>query len=169
MAKLRVRVGERDHVLGPADARFTLLEYGDFECPACGAAYPVLKELRERAGDRVRFVFRHFPLFEIHPRAERAAVAAEAAGLRGKFWEAHDLLFENQDALEDEDLLRYAAALGLDVDAFAEALEDPDLLERVRGSFTSGVRSGVNGTPAFFVNGVRFDGSTQLLRQALAA
>ena len=164
MARLSLPIGERDHVLGPADAPITVVEYGDFECPACGAAYPVLKDLRER----VRFVFRNFPLTQIHPHAERAAMAAETAGLRGKFWEMHDLLFENQDALEDRHLVRYAAALGLNVNAFVGALEDPKLLEHVRTDFSSGVRGGVNGTPTFFVNGVRFDGSTQLLRKALA-
>jgi protein-disulfide isomerase len=165
--KLSLAVGARDHVLGPSDAQFTLVEYGDFECPACGAAYPVLKELRKRMGHRARFVFRNFPLTQIHPRAERAAMAAEAAGREGRFWEMHDRLFENQDALEDEHLLRYAAAVDVDEDAFAEALEDPKLREHVREDFVSGVRSGVDGTPTFFVNGVRFDGSVQLLGRAL--
>lgn len=162
MARLTRPIGPRDHVLGPPDASVTLLEYGDFECPYCGAAHAVVKELRESLGDRVRFAFRHFPLSQIHPHAERAALAAESAGRQGRFWEMHDLLFENQDALEDDDLLRYAASLGLDMAAFAAGMEDEELQERVREDFVSGVRSGVNGTPTFFINGVRHEGSYQL-------
>jgi protein-disulfide isomerase len=163
MARLTVPVDdERDHIQGPRDARVTLLEYGDFECPACGAAHPVVKELRERLGDRVRFVFRNFPLGSVHPRAERAALAAEAANTQGRFWEMHDLLFENQDALDEDDLLRYAAALGLDMEAFGEAMDGEPVLSRVREDFLSGVRSGVNGTPTFFINDLRHEGSYQL-------
>jgi protein-disulfide isomerase len=167
MARLMLPVSERDHVLGPKDARVTLLEYGDFECPHCGAAHPVLKELMESLGDRVRFVFRNFPLSQLHARAERAAMAVESAGLQGTFWEMHDLLFENQDALEEEDFRRHAETLGLDLDAFAAGMEDVERLNHVREDFVSGVRGGVNGTPTFFINGVRHDGSAASPRQAL--
>src|SRR5215212_6169269 len=115
-------VGTRDHARGPKDAPVTLVQYGDYECPYCGQAHPMLKELQERAGERVRFIFRHFPLDAVHPRARRAAQAAEAAASQERFWEMHDLLYENQDELGEEDLLRYAAELGLDLRRFEEDL-----------------------------------------------
>src|SRR5919107_2047943 len=115
-------VGTRDHARGPKDAPVTLLKYGDYECPYCGQLHPVLKELQERAGERVRFVFRPFPLDSAHPRARRAALAAEAAATQGRFWEMHDLLFENQDELGEENLTRYAAELGLDLQRFGADL-----------------------------------------------
>jgi protein-disulfide isomerase len=135
----------------------TLTEYGDYECPYCGAAYPIVQKVRRALGPNLRFVFRHFPLSQAHPHAQRAAEAAEAAGAQGEFWKMHDLLFENQDALEDADLLRYAGALKLDADRFARELSAGVHSDRVRRDFRSGVRSGVNGTPTFFINGVRHD------------
>ncbi|MGA7870252.1 MAG: thioredoxin domain-containing protein [Candidatus Binatus sp.] len=167
-AKLKPPVGANDHVQGPAKAPVTLVEYGDYECPYCGEAYPIVKALQERLGDQLRFVFRNFPLGEAHPHAEHAAEAAEGAGAQGKFWEMHDLLYENQDALEDEDLARYARALHLDVPRFVKEMTGHAQAERVREDFSSGVRSGVNGTPTFFVNGVRHDGPFDL-RSLLAA
>jgi len=161
-AKLQPPVGANDHVEGPAKAPVTLVEYGDYECPYCGEAYPVVKALQKRLGDQVRFVFRNFPLAEAHPHAEHAAEAAEAAGAQGKFWEMHDLLYENQDALEDGDLVRYAQALHLDVPRFVKEMEAHAYIERVRADFSSGVRSGVNGTPSFFINGARHDGPFDL-------
>jgi protein-disulfide isomerase len=161
-AKLKPPVGPHDHVQGPAEAPVTLVEYGDYECPYCGEAYPVVKALQKRLGDQMRFVFRNFPLAQAHPHAEHAAEAAEAAGAQGKFWEMHDLLYENQDALEDEDLVRYARALHLDVPRFVKEMESGAHLERVREDFRSGVRSGVNGTPSFFINGARHDGPFDL-------
>lgn len=161
--RLTVPVSERDHIRGSNDAPLTLLEYGDFECPHCGAAHPIIEELRARLGRRLRFVYRHFPLTNIHPHAEPAAEAAEAAGAQGRFWEMHDRLFENQDALEDEDLVAHADALGLDVEKFAEELSAGVHAPRVRQDFLSGVRSGVNGTPSLFINGVRHDGSYDLV------
>jgi protein-disulfide isomerase len=160
--RLKPPVGANDHVQGPAKAPVTLLEYGDYECPYCGEAYPVVKALQERLGDQVRFVFRNFPLAEAHPHAEHAAEAAEAAGAQGKFWEMHDLLYENQDALEDEDLVRYARALHLDVPRFVKEMKEGVCAERVREDFRSGVKSGVNGTPTFFINGARHDGPFDL-------
>ncbi len=161
-AKLKPPVGANDHVQGSAKAPVTLVEYGDYECPYCGEAYSVVKELQERLGDQMRFVFRNFPLAQAHPHAEHAAEAAEAAGAQGKFWEMHDMLYENQDALEDEDLVRYARALKLDVPRFVKEMEAGTYTERVREDFRSGVRSGVNGTPSFFINGARHDGAYDL-------
>jgi protein-disulfide isomerase len=148
-----------DHALGPADAAVTLVEYGDFECPYCGMAHPIVASVLERMGDSVRFIFRHFPLTQAHPHAEHAAEMAEAAGENGKFWEMHNLLYENQDALDDEDLIAYAEELGIDPDWAARALAGHAFAARVREDFMSGVRSGVNGTPTFFINGVRHDGA----------
>ena len=145
-----------DHVRGPEDAPL-LVEYGDYECPYCGAAYPIVQEVRRALGPNLRFVFRHFPLSQAHPHAQRAAEAAEAAGAQGEFWKMHDLLFQNQDALEDADLLRYAVSLKLDGERFTRELSSGLHADRVRRDFRSGVRSGVNGTPTFFINGVRHD------------
>jgi protein-disulfide isomerase len=153
---------DRDHIQGPAGAPVTFVEYGDYECPYCGAAYPIIKEVQSRMGDRLRFVFRNFPISTSHPHAEQAAEAAEAAASQGKFWEMHDLLYENQEHLDDADLHRYADRLGLDVGVFDEELAEHVHAERVREDFMSGVRSGVNGTPTFYVNGTRHDGGYQL-------
>jgi len=159
---LTVPVSGRDHIRGPVTATLTLLEYGDFECPYCGAAHPILEEVRALLGPRLRFVYRHFPLTNVHPHAESAAEAAEAAGAQGRFLEMHDRLFEHQDALEDEDLVAHADALGLDVERFVEELADGVHAPRVRQDFLSGVRSGVNGTPSFYINGVRYNGQYDL-------
>ena len=158
-AVLSIPVNKRDHVQGPETAPVTLVEYGDFECPHCAAAQVILKQVRKTMGDELRFVFRHFPLTQIHPHAESAAEASEAANALGQFWEMHDLLFENQSKLNSSNLLMFAEQLGLDTERFARALEEGSYRERVRADFLSGVRSGVNGTPAFFINGVRYDGS----------
>jgi protein-disulfide isomerase len=157
-AGLTPAVGVADHVAGPDDAPVTLVEYGDFECPYCGMAYPIVKSIQRQMGNRLRLVFRHFPLSESHPHAEHAAEAAEAAATQGKFWGMHDMLYEHQDRLGDRDLVRYAEALGLDAASVAQALEAGTFAERVRKDFRSGVRSGVNGTPTFFINGQRYDG-----------
>jgi protein-disulfide isomerase len=149
---------ERDHIQGPADAPIKLLEYGDYECPYCGQAYPVIKEIQKRLGKRLCFAFRNFPLINSHPHAERAAMAAEAAAAQGRFWEMHDTLYENQDALEDKNLTRYATALGLDAKQLMSEVESSTYLSRIREDFHSGARNGVNGTPTFFINGVRYDG-----------
>jgi len=155
---LALPVGDRDHAQGPANAPVTLVEYGDYECPYCGQAYPIVKAVQKTLGRRLRFVFRNFPLSEAHPNASNAAEAAEAAGVQGKFWEMHDALFEQQDALRVPDLVAYAAKLGLDSDRFADELKSHAHAARVREDFMSGVRSGVNGTPTFFINGQRHDG-----------
>ena len=149
---------DRDHIRGPKKAPVTLVEYGDFECPYCGMAYPVVEAVRKRMGKDLRFVYRHFPLANAHPHAQAAAEAAEAAGAQDKFWEMHDVLFEHQDALEERDLLAYAHALSLDIPRFMAEVRSGVHAPRVREDFTSGVRSGVNGTPSFFINGLRYDG-----------
>jgi protein-disulfide isomerase len=158
MTTLRRAVDAHDWAKGPADAPVTLLEYGDFECPFCGQAFWELKRLEQSVGDQVRFVFRHFPLAEVHPHARLAAEAAEAAGAQGKFWEMHDALFTNQRALELPDLLTYADDIGLDRARFIRDLQEHRFLPKVRRDFMEGVRSGVNGTPSFFINGQRWNG-----------
>jgi protein-disulfide isomerase len=159
-AALTLPVSEdRDHIQGPAEAAVTLVEYGDYECPYCGAAYPIIKEVQERMGERLRFVFRNFPITTSHTHAEQAAEAAEAAAAQGRFWEMHDLLYENQQHLGDEDLRAYAEKLGLEVEPFDEELTEHVHAERVREDFMSGVRSGVNGAPTFYINGMRHDDS----------
>jgi protein-disulfide isomerase len=161
-AQLVVPVGKSDHLLGPETAPVKLVEYGDYECPSCGQAYPVVKELLERLGSRVQLVFRNFPLATVHPHAELAAEAAEVASSQGQFWAMHDKLFENQNALDDEYLVQYAVALGLDESRFVSELASHVHAARVREDFMGGVRSGVNGTPTFFINGVRHDGPFDL-------
>ena len=152
----------RDHIQGAPDAPLKLVEYGDYECPYCGQAYPVVKAVQKRLGKRLCFVFRNFPLVNSHPHAERAAETAEAAGAQGRFWEMHDLLYENQQALDDEDLARYAGALGLDVQRWMNEIRSGTHTPRVREDFLSGARNGVNGTPTFFINGVRYDGAADV-------
>lgn len=159
MSKLTVPVNDKDHVIGDAQAPVTVVEYGDFECPYCGQAHPIVNKLLIDLGDTVRFVFRNFPLSEIHPHARTAAYAAEAAGLQGKFWEMHNLLFENQDSLEDHNLVSFAYVLKLDVERFIRDIDSEAVTQKVHDDFWSGIRSGVNGTPTFFINGDRHDGS----------
>lgn len=155
---LKTAVSEQDHIQGPESAGATLLEYGDYQCPHCGAAHPVVKRLQKHFGDTMRFVFRNFPLTQAHPLAEPAAEAAEFAAAQGKFWEMHDGIFEHQAQLSLQFLSGLAKKLGLDPDALTEALESSAFEERVKTDFMSGVRSGVNGTPTFFINGLRHDG-----------
>jgi protein-disulfide isomerase len=157
--RLVLPVGPRDHIQGPVDAALTLVEYGDYECPYCGEAYPIVKEIQRRMGSRLRFVFRNFPLGNMHPHAALAAEAAEGAAAQGRFWEMHDILYEHQSALGEPDLEGYARSLGLDAKRFATELARHAHTERVREDFMSGVRSGVNGTPTFYINEVRHDGS----------
>ncbi len=159
-ATLTLPVSEdRDHIQGAPTAAVTLLEYGDYECPYCGAAYPIIKQVQEAMGDDLRFVFRNFPISTSHPHAEQAAEAAEAAAAQDQFWPMHDLLYENQQRLEANDLVGYAESLGLDVERFKRELEGHVHAPRVHEDFMSGVRSGVNGTPSFYINGVRHEDS----------
>jgi protein-disulfide isomerase len=156
--QLKVPVSADDHASGLPGAPLTLVEYGDFECPSCGMAYPIVKSVQRALGSNLRLVFRNFPLSEVHPHAEHAAEAAEAAGAQGKYWEMHDTLFEHQDALGDRALVAYAGALGLDSARVRRDLTAGSYTDRVRRDFVGGVRSGVNGTPTFFINGERYDG-----------
>jgi protein-disulfide isomerase len=171
MTTLKIPVVPDDHSEGPTDAPVTLVEYGDYQCPYCGEAYPSVKTVQKRFGKKLRFVFRNFPLTQAHEHAESAAEVAEFAGANGKFWPMHDLLYENQEGLGSELYLAAAKRLGLPEDGLRKALEDGAYRARIKSDFTGGVRSGVNGTPCFFINGRRhedaFDADT--LGAAIAA
>ena len=155
--RLTVPVSERDHVRGELAARFSLVEYGDYECPFCRAAHPVVQEVERRLHGQLCFAYRHFPIVNAHPHAVRAAQAAEAAGAQGHFWLMHDRLFESA-GLADEHLVRIAVQIGLDTRRFIAELTADRYVDRIREDMASGARSGVNGTPTFFVGGVRYDG-----------
>ena len=158
-AELTVPVdGDRDHVQGPAAAPVTLVEYGDYECPYCGAAYPIVKQLQSQLGDRLRFVFRNFPITTAHPHAQHAAEEAEWAAAAGTFWPMYAALYEHGQSLTDGRMLDLARGLGLDAAALAEAWRAHTFIRRVKEDFLSGIKSGVDGTPTFFINGVRHDG-----------
>ncbi|MEO7953284.1 MAG: DsbA family protein [Polaromonas sp.] len=158
-----------DHIHGPATASLTVIEYGDFECPSCFQAYTSLKVMLPHFGARLRFIFRHFPLREVHPHAELAAEAAEAAAAQGKFWPMYELLFTHQQHLKEKHLLDYASQLGLDLPRFQNELSDHVYLQRVQENLQGGLHLGVRSTPAFYVNGVFTDVSFGLehLHQAI--
>ena len=158
MIDLTPAVNSTDHIYGNIHAPLELVEYGDYECPFCGRAYPIVKSIQEKLGPDMKFVFRNFPLRKIHPNAYPAAVATEAAALQGKFWEMHDIIFENQKTLEPENILFFANSLGLDIERFQKDILDESLFLKARKDFESGMRSGVNRTPTFFVNGKKFNG-----------
>jgi protein-disulfide isomerase len=155
-------VSSRDHLLGSPESPVTLVEYGDFECPHCAAAYPVIRELVRSLGHKLRFVFRHFPVVLSHDHAQKAAEASEAAAAQGRFWDMHDLLFQHQDALDHDSLVAYAAELGLDVGRFAAELSESVYAERVYEDKVSGEESGVSWTPTFFLNDVRYGSGRDL-------
>lgn len=160
IAKLVLPVTERDHSQGSSTAPVTLVEYGDYECPYCGQAYPIIKNIQKRLKDNLHFVFRNFPITQVHPHAQHAAEAAEGAGAQGKFWEMHDYLYEHQKQLDDSHLKQYASAVEvMDTARFDDEMARHVYAGRVREDFMSGVRSGVNGTPTFYINGVRYDDS----------
>ena len=158
--QLKVAISEHDHLQGPADAAVTLVEYGDYQCPDCVRAHPIVKLLQKRFGGSLRFAFRHFPLAQIHQFAQPAAEAAEFAAARGQFWEMHDSIYERRSPLSSELLLSLAKENGLDASAMDEALNQHTFLDRVKQDFMGGVRSGVNGTPTFFIDGKRHDDGT---------
>lgn len=162
-------VSKSDHIQGSLDAPVIMVEYGDYECPHCKAAYPNVKAIQIEFGDDLCFVYRHFPLVEIHPHAESAAESAEVAGAQGRFWEMHDMLFQNSPAIETPQLLVYAEQIGLDLERFSRELRAHKYLGRVRRDIESGVLSGVRGTPTFFINGIKHEGGYDLasLVQAL--
>lgn len=156
MSKLAVPVTAKDHTAGPATAHITLVEYGDYQCPSCGDALPLIQKLQKHFGDKLRFVFRNFPL-EMHPYAEHAAETAEFAAAHDKFWPMHDLLYKHQANLSDERLLKLAAQLGLPTDELAKALHAGTYRARVQADLESGERSGVTGTPMFYINGKLYE------------
>jgi protein-disulfide isomerase len=158
LSRLLLPIGPLDHVHGSEDAPDTLVEYGDYECQDCGRLFVILRDLQRDIASRLRIVFRHYPRSGVHPHAQQAAEAAEAAGAQGKFWEMHTLLFKRQQALQTKDLIRYAQELGLDVERFRRELKSETYSERVRADFLAGVQNGVYGTPSLFLNGVRYDG-----------
>jgi protein-disulfide isomerase len=160
-AQLSIPVGHNDHSSGPLDAKLTVVEYGDYQCPYCGQAYPIVEQLRTEFADSMRFIFRNLPLAEVHPNAEAAAEVAEAVGLQGTFWEIHDRLFENQHDLSAAALLRYVDDVGADVKLATKVIADGVARRRVESDFEGAIRSGANGTPTFFINGERYDGSWQ--------
>jgi protein-disulfide isomerase len=161
-SKLTLPLADRDHMQGTVDAPISLVEYGDYECVFCGDAHAIIVKVQQRLAGRLCFVFRNFPAANAHPHAQHAAEAAEAAGVQGKFWEMHALLFEHQDALEDNMLAQYASGLGLDAERLMQEVVAGVHALRVREDFKSGARGGVNGTPTFFINGERYDGELDL-------
>ena len=164
---LGVPVSERDHSQGPATAAVTLVQYGDYECPYTRQSTTIVRAVQQQLGDKLRFVFRNFPLTEIHPHALHAALAAEAAAAQGKFWQMHDYIFHHQHTLEDSDLEQFAEAVGLDMQQFARDMAERPYMSRIEEDLKSGIRSGVRGTPTFFINGVLYPGSWE--QEALLA
>lgn len=169
IATLTTPVSDRDYVRGQGGAPVTLVEYGDYQCVQGSQAYYVVRQVQEDLGNKVNFVFRNFPLTQIRPHALPAALAAEAAGNQDSFWEMHNILFEHQDSLDPEYLIAFAQVLGLDIERFIMDMTSDETAARVRDDFTSGIRSGVNGTPTFFINGNRHDGPNdyQTLKAAI--
>ena len=157
--QLKPAVNSKDHLQGSRKAALEMVEYGDYQCNHCGHAYPIIKAVQQKMGDDLKFVFRNFPLSEVHPDAVNAAVAAEAAALQDKFWEMHDIIYENQERLEMEDLLLYAKKIGLDLERFKDDIKKNTLSAKVEEDFEGGVRSGVNGTPSFFINEKKYEGA----------
>lgn len=167
MTELIPAVNSNDHIYGDPDAIIELVEYGDYECPYCGRAYPIVKNIQRKLGNHLKFVFRNFPLSKIHPHAFAAAVSTEAAALQNKFWEMHDIVFENQKNLDAENIFLLAKKIGLDLEQFKNDIQQTSLTEKIKHDFSSGIRSGVNRTPSFFINGEKYEDSwedTGLLR-----
>lgn len=159
MKNLIPPINDKDHYQGRLNARVNLVTYCDYECPDCGMAYPVIKQVQEKFGDDLCFVFRNFPLTDIHPHAVHAALAAEAAAKQEKFWDMHDMLYENQDVLDDQALETYAEELELNLNIFNRDIESEDIQDLVENDYESGLKSGVNGTPTFFINGTGYSGN----------
>lgn len=160
--QLKPIVGRADNSQGNSAAIVTLVEYGDYQCPHCGHAYPIVKQIQEIFGDKLQFIFRNFPLRTIHPLAVPAAIASEAAARQGKFWEMHDTIFENQQQLHGNSFRLFAEELGMDQTRFEEDSNAMGIIEKVDNDFEGGIRSGVNGTPTFFINGVRHNGNYEI-------
>jgi protein-disulfide isomerase len=170
MANLKPPVSEEDHIQGSFKAPVILVEYGDFQCPHCGAAHPIIKEIEKYFGKQLAFVFRHFPLSESHPFARLAAVSSEAAGNQGKFWEMHDLIYQNQAMLGPRAFTILAEKIKLDLKIFQQDIKEHSLSDKVESNFESGILSGVNGTPTFYINGVQHYGTYeyQVLADAIS-
>lgn len=158
LTRLLLPIHKDDHVHGPESARYTMVEYGDYECPDCGRLFDIIRNLQSTLGEQLRIVYRHYPLSGIHPQALEAAQAAEAAGEQSRFWEMHAVLFQNQSALQRKNLIAYAESLQLDVERFRQELKKRVYEDRVREDFRRGVQNGVYKTPGLFLNGVRHDG-----------
>jgi len=167
MSHLRIPVSDQDHSIGPVDAPVTLVEYGDYQCPYCGEAFPVVKQILERYDGEIRFVFRNFPIQEIHPEAVDAAFVAEFAADHGDFWRAHDLLYENQSELGPQLYQQICDTLGLSVADLQKAAKENTYSARIRADEEGGIRSGVNGTPTFFLNGAIVEAGTGGLADAV--
>jgi protein-disulfide isomerase len=157
MATLKIPISDQDHIQGNVKAACTLVEYGDYECPNCGAAYPLVKQIQQHFGPRIQFVFRNFPMTRMHPNAQTAAEVAEFAAIKGQFWKMHDLLYENQHQLGEALYAKLAATLKFDTAELQKALAEKTFSSRVSADFSGGVRSGVNGTPTFYINSQRYD------------
>jgi protein-disulfide isomerase len=157
--RLKPPVNSKDHIQGNKNAPLELVEYGDYQCGHCGHAYPIIKAVQDAMGNNLKFVFRNFPLSEVHPDAFKAAVAAEAAAVQHRFWEMHDIIYENQELLDWENLLSYAKAIALDLAHFKLDIQKESVTAKVEEDFEGGIRSGVNGTPSFFINGEKYEGS----------
>jgi protein-disulfide isomerase len=158
---LSVAVVKGDHAQGPEDAPVTLVEYGDYQCPYCADMQPTIKSIAKIMGPQLRFVFRHMPLLEMHPYAQHAAEAAEAAGAQGKFWEMHEAIFQQQSELGSDLLHQLALRMKLNIEQFSADLEARRYRPRVKRDFMGGMRSGVAGTPTFFINGKRYEGALE--------
>ena len=167
MSHLRIPVSDQDHSVGPVDAPLTLVEYGDYQCPYCGEAFPVIKDLLTQYDGKIRFIFRNFPIAEIHPEAVDAAFVAEFASAHGKFWQAHDLLYQNQRDLGPQLYERICAALGLSPSDLQKAAQQNTYSARIKADEDGGIRSGVNGTPTFFLNGAIVEAGTAGLAEAI--
>jgi protein-disulfide isomerase len=153
---LRIPVSDKDHIHGSPDAPIELLQYGDYQCPFCWKAYPIVKDLQRQLGDRLRFVFRNFPLTKVHPHAKIAAMASEAADQQGKYWEMHDMLYQHHKRLNYDSLVEHAGKLELDIPRFEKDMQNKELDEKIEADFYYGLRSGVNATPTFFINGEKY-------------
>ena len=172
MARLKIPVNDKDQRAGNEKSKIVLVEYGDYQCPHCGAAHPLIKRLLKEHSREFLFVFRNFPLQEAHPAALMAALTAESSGLQGKFWEMHDLIFEHQDELDESDMTPFVKALHLNQKKFSQDVQSADIFQKVESDFEGGVHSGVNGTPTFYINGNRletYDASYESLAEAVTA
>ena len=165
--QLKPAVSDQDHIQGAGNAAVEIVEFGDYQCPHCGAAYPVIKKIQKKFPTQIKFVFRNFPLAESHPFAVAAAVATEAAALQNKYWQMHDIILEHQDSLSEAGLSKMAGSIGLDLEQYEADIQKESLQDKLESDFESGIRSGVSGTPSFFVNGVKFDGGAEDLYNVL--